>query len=181
MSAGGARAGSGRPMGATSAEHLKGDLRVDIRAKAREHGAECVKWLYEMAQDKKNGVTARTVVIKELLDRGFGKAPQSIDIDLGATLNVDSSDLAQVIVNILAPAGNGADKPLLFGGPREGMAESVPLAPPGRVISEADLGPIGRAWNDARPDGVPAFDKAGKALEALGEALTDARPDETDD
>jgi hypothetical protein len=66
---GGKRAGAGRKPGALS------EARRNLRDLAREHVEKAVKELARLAT-KAESETARVAAIKEILDRGYGKAPQ---------------------------------------------------------------------------------------------------------
>jgi len=55
-------------------------ITADIKALAREHGAAAIKELLRIATAAENDST-RVAAIKELLDRGYGKATQPISGD----------------------------------------------------------------------------------------------------
>ena len=67
---GGARPGAGRPKGAPNKS------TADIKALAQKHGEAAINKLVRLLDSEDE----RTVIAacKELLDRGYGKAPQSI-------------------------------------------------------------------------------------------------------
>ncbi len=89
MAKGGTRRGSGRPKGA------RNKVTADIKALAQKHGPKAIDALAEIAFETKPWLKAkcpqcehdfvvemersdqtRTVAVKELLDRGYGKSPQ---------------------------------------------------------------------------------------------------------
>lgn len=51
---------------------------ADIKAVAQEFGPEAVKYLVEIARDGDAPPAARVAAVKEILDRGYGKAKQPI-------------------------------------------------------------------------------------------------------
>ncbi len=53
---------------------------ADIKAAARVHGAEAIELLWTLARTSETDGT-RVAAIKEILDRGYGKASQPIDGD----------------------------------------------------------------------------------------------------
>lgn len=82
MAKGGARPGAGRPK----------EKRTIAKEKAREFIIEFVSQrlepllnvLYERAIDGKD-----VAAVKELFDRGYGKAPQAVELDAKVTLKID--------------------------------------------------------------------------------------------
>lgn len=69
---GGPRPGSGRPKGVKQDPAIK-----HIRELAREHTPMCVQQLVRLAS-RARSETARAMAINMLMDRAWGKAPQSI-------------------------------------------------------------------------------------------------------
>lgn len=53
---------------------------ADVRKMAQTYGPEAVDILAEIMRDESKPDAARIAAAKELLDRGFGKSPQSLDI-----------------------------------------------------------------------------------------------------
>lgn len=72
-------AGKGRPKGALN------KVTADIKALAQEHAATAVKELARIATGAANEAT-RVAAIKELLDRGYGKAHANLTVDGDLTL-----------------------------------------------------------------------------------------------
>ena len=75
---------AGRPPGGQKfGGRQKGTLNkvtADIRAMAQTYGPEAVDTLAEIMRDESKPDAARIAAAKELLDRGFGKSPQSLDL-----------------------------------------------------------------------------------------------------
>lgn len=53
---------------------------ADVKALAQVHGPEAIRTLVSLFQNKKSPAAARVAAIKELLDRGYGKAPQAVEL-----------------------------------------------------------------------------------------------------
>lgn len=96
MARGGKREGAGRPKGKLS------QAKRDIAEAAREHADIALSVVLEIAQNGDTDAT-RLSAARELLDRGFGKSPQAID--------VQSSDgsLKPLTINLVAPKPKDAD------------------------------------------------------------------------
>jgi hypothetical protein len=73
------RKGRGRPKGA------KNKISFDIRIACQKHGEMAIKELSRLARESSNEAT-RVAAIKELLDRGYGKAPQTIGDENGKAM-----------------------------------------------------------------------------------------------
>jgi hypothetical protein len=58
---------------------------ADIKALAQVHGAKAVKELARLAVEAESE-SARVAAIKELLDRGYGKSAQKVDVAGALTL-----------------------------------------------------------------------------------------------
>lgn len=75
---------AGRPPGGQKfGGRQKGTLNkvtADIRSMAQTYGPEAVDTLADIMRDETKPEAARIAAAKELLDRGFGKSPQSLDI-----------------------------------------------------------------------------------------------------
>lgn len=71
MALGGKRPGAGRPKGSLTAASL------NIAVVARQHGPEAINTLYKIMMNGENDAN-RIAAAKELLDRGYGKAPQPL-------------------------------------------------------------------------------------------------------
>jgi len=65
------RAGMGRPKGSKD--------KVDIKALANEHASDIIRELARLALNSQTE-SVRVAAIKELLDRGYGKAQQSVAV-----------------------------------------------------------------------------------------------------
>jgi len=82
MAAGGKRAGAGRPAG------RRNKVTADIKEIAQSFGEEAIKSLVEIVRDGEAPHAARVSAVKELLDRGYGKAKQALEHSGGMTYNV---------------------------------------------------------------------------------------------
>jgi hypothetical protein len=82
MAAGGKRAGAGRPAG------RRNKVTADIKELAQSFGEEAIKSLVEIVRDGEAPHAARVSAVKELLDRGYGKAKQALEHSGGMTYNV---------------------------------------------------------------------------------------------
>lgn len=74
MARGGARPGAGRRKGATD------KIRADIRALAADYGAGAIKALADIAMGEDQPSAARVSAANALLDRGFGKPSQFVEL-----------------------------------------------------------------------------------------------------
>lgn len=95
---GGARRGSGRKRG--SVQIAKNVDKIALAAYARKHAEAMIDELVELATTAESEA-ARVSAINAVLDRGFGKPPQDIDIGNpeGEEFAVGSS--AQKIIDVL--------------------------------------------------------------------------------
>ena len=82
MAAGGKRAGAGRPAGSCN------KVTADFKELAQSFGEEAIKSLVEIVRDGEAPHAARVSAVKELLDRGYGKAKQALEHSGGMTYNV---------------------------------------------------------------------------------------------
>lgn len=90
MAKGGKRAGSGRKKGIFTIEREK--MKEYIATKIAEQGESIVQVLIDKALD------GDIAAIKELFDRGFGKATQGVDVtSKGERLSIDDNQLEQLI------------------------------------------------------------------------------------
>ena len=71
---GGKREGSGRPAG------RRNKITADIKALAQVYAPGAVKTLAEIMAGKDQPAAARVAAARELIDRGYGKALQAIDL-----------------------------------------------------------------------------------------------------
>jgi hypothetical protein len=78
---------SGNPGGRTAA-------KVQITEMAKKYGPDALQYLASVFNNPKESTTHRITAAKELLDRGFGKAFQSVKVsgeDDGAPIRVHSN------------------------------------------------------------------------------------------
>jgi hypothetical protein len=70
----------------------------DLREAAQGYSAEALETLAKVMRDKESPPAAKVAAARELLDRGFGKAVQAVDVnskvDMGATAAAVLMDLA---------------------------------------------------------------------------------------
>jgi hypothetical protein len=74
MAEGGKREGAGRPKGS------RNKVTADIKAIAQSFGEEAIKGLIEISRDTEAPHAARVAAFREVLDRGYGKAKQGIEM-----------------------------------------------------------------------------------------------------
>jgi hypothetical protein len=102
------RGASGNPQGRPSAP-------VDIAALAREHGPKCIAVLAEMLDDPNRKV--RGFAAQVLLDRGFGRAPQTVqgqDAEPFTVMHlVAAREISANLKQILEARNGTAQPPLL--------------------------------------------------------------------
>lgn len=72
---GGARSGAGRKKGVAN------KATASIREAAQQYTDEALLVLADVMKDDEQPAAARVSAVKEILDRGFGKATQSVDLD----------------------------------------------------------------------------------------------------
>ena len=77
MAEGGKREGAGRPKGS------RNKVTADIKAIAQSFGEEAIKGLIEISRDAEAPHAARVAAFREVLDRGYGKAKQGIEMTGG--------------------------------------------------------------------------------------------------
>jgi hypothetical protein len=80
---------SGNPGGRPKALHRLTDL-------AREHTEEAVETLVAIMRDKDASSTARTAAAAHLLDRGWGKAAQPVDLAGNGLERLSDDELAML-------------------------------------------------------------------------------------
>lgn len=73
-SRGGKREGAGRKPGAPN------KITADIKAIAQTYGEESIIGLIELSRDPETPAAARVAAYREVLDRGYGKAKQGIEM-----------------------------------------------------------------------------------------------------
>lgn len=95
---GGKRPGAGRKPGLVS------PAKQDLIQAAKEHAQQALDVLVEIAKDVTQPAAARVSAANGILDRGYGKAPQAVDVTTaGAALNMPS------IVEFTAPQFDESD------------------------------------------------------------------------
>ena len=75
---GGRRRGAGRPRGAMG--RRGGVLHASLASLARNHTEEAITTLASIMKDKRAPAMARIKAAAELLNRGHGRSPQSIEV-----------------------------------------------------------------------------------------------------
>lgn len=85
---------AGRPKGAIA----------DLQAECRKHAPDAIRVLLEIARSKKARSSARVAAARELLDRGYGRAPQPIDarIMIQHLSEMSDADLAALEARIIS-------------------------------------------------------------------------------
>lgn len=82
MARGGKREGAGRPVG------RQNKLTADVKELAQSFGEEAIVALVDIARDGDAPPASRVAAIKELLDRGYGKAKQAVEHSGAMVYNV---------------------------------------------------------------------------------------------
>lgn len=70
---------TGKKTGGGSRKGVPNKITADVKAVAQEYGQEAVETLAQIMRGPDMPPAARVSAAKELLDRGYGKAPQTID------------------------------------------------------------------------------------------------------
>jgi hypothetical protein len=91
---------SGNPGGRSPRVGPNGETLCQL---ARAHTAEALAVLVEVANDKKQIAFARIQAASAILDRGWGKAKESVELDATVTSNAPVINLT-----VTRPAGDGA-------------------------------------------------------------------------
>jgi len=73
-------------------------VTADIKALAQAHAEDVIKELARLAVRSESDA-ARVSAIKELLDRGYGKSRQPVDMDAKLDANVNLTKIERAIVN----------------------------------------------------------------------------------
>lgn len=76
---------------------------ADIKAAAQQYTTEAVEALATIMRDSESDA-AKVAAIKEILDRGHGKARQSMDIDANLALDVDR----EITIKLIGADGSPA-------------------------------------------------------------------------
>jgi len=93
MSKGGKREGAGRKKG------VPNKATSDLRELARQYTPSALRELARLANEAESE-TARVTAIKELFDRAYGKAPQSMEHS-----TKDGQPLFQPVINVTTTSG----------------------------------------------------------------------------
>jgi hypothetical protein len=103
---------------------------TEVRDLARAHTATALKSLVAIYEDDAQDPRARVAAAKEVLDRGFGKPVQSIDMksESHAHVEFDQLDDSTLIERAKAMFGGGGEPPARAAVPLQaaGGAEVVP-------------------------------------------------------
>lgn len=96
---GGYRHGAGRKAGSVS-DSRKAQIKAEATLKelATQHTPEAIQTLVDIFKDKLTPAAAKVAAIKEILDRGHGKAPQAITGENGGPIQSETV-IKQVIVD----------------------------------------------------------------------------------
>lgn len=81
MPRGGAREGAGRPKG------VPNHGSAELKAAAQGYTTVALETIAEIMTDPKQSARARVSAAKEFLDRGYGKAIQTADVNVKADLS----------------------------------------------------------------------------------------------
>lgn len=85
-------AGKGNPKGVGRKPGVPNKATADIKALAQQYGAKAMATLAQIMESGE-GEAARIAAAKELLDRGYGKAAQAVDVTTkGESVNAALSD-----------------------------------------------------------------------------------------
>lgn len=80
---------------------------IEIRSLARSHTPEAMKTLVEIMKDKEVNAAARVSAAQALLDRGWGKAAQTVDMTVRRVAARELPD--DELADIAAGSGEGTD------------------------------------------------------------------------
>lgn len=85
MSRGGARPGAGRPKGASN------KATADVKSAAQSFTTDAISTLAEIMRSPEHPAAARVSAANALLDRGYGKPRQELDIDATVLLSQEDA------------------------------------------------------------------------------------------
>lgn len=94
MYSGGKREGAGRKHGSIN------KVKIELREAAREYTQDALKALVDIMTDIDAPHAARVSAASAILDRGYGKPSQALDVDHTATIS-------NLMVNWVESNGNG--------------------------------------------------------------------------
>ena len=80
---------------------------ADVKAAAREHTQDALDTLKAVMSDAKAPSAARVSAATAMLDRGWGRAKETVDANVGVSLEA-------LILASLRPAGQCKDQPAAF-------------------------------------------------------------------
>jgi hypothetical protein len=96
----------GRPKGVgvtrPAKQTVRAELSKDVKELARATGPDDIQTLITIRDDKKAPYAVRAFCANSLLDRGFGRPPQSVDINANLTATVRQESVIDVIEGRLA-------------------------------------------------------------------------------
>jgi hypothetical protein len=96
---GGRRIGAGRKKG------VPNKLTFELKEAAAKHGDEALKAILQVLRDEETPPNVVVLAAKELLDRGFGKPAQEIDLNADFKLNKDFLlNIENTYVNVMESA-----------------------------------------------------------------------------
>lgn len=93
MAHGGRRPGAGRPKGART------KATADIREAAQQYTEQALATLVEVMNSSEHPAAARVSAANALLDRGYGKPKQSLDVDVEAEVTTSVRKIERVIID----------------------------------------------------------------------------------
>lgn len=102
----------------------------DLAKEAQKHARAAIQALAECVQDRKASYQARISAAGELLDRGFGKAPQSLDVKHTMTIGEEFDRFVRALQGLdqrELPSDNREAR-VIEHDPREAEAAVVDLA-----------------------------------------------------
>ena len=79
MPRGGKRQGAGRPQGIHAKPRLTVELKATLAETAKRYTVDALQTIVTVMKDGRQTGTARTNAANILLDRGWGKAPQTLE------------------------------------------------------------------------------------------------------
>src|SRR5262245_46993772 len=84
---------------------------------ARKHSPAAIKTLVEVMNSENSTMTAKAIAAEKILDRAWGKAPQSVAV-IGAMITKRASDMSDDELAAIAAGlvGGGDDEPPLIEG-----------------------------------------------------------------
>ena len=76
---------------------------AEVRALAQAHGPEAIHGLIRIARSPKTQAAVKVSAWRELLDRGYGRAPQSLDVTVRRSLEDVLAEVAAQELDIAEP------------------------------------------------------------------------------